>query len=438
MTSVISSTREKKWFSNDTLKTCEGKDPDLVITDRLAQKWKGFGGCFNELGWKTLGLLKEDEKERFFSELFASDGMHFDFCRLPIGANDYSEEWYSLNEAENDFSMAHFSIERDRGKLIPYIKRALRLRPGMKLFASPWSPPTWMKFPKAYNYGTLIWKKEYLEAYALYFCRFVEEYAKEGIQIDQIHVQNEPMSSQKFPSCVWTGEQFRDFIRNYLGPRFKERKIDAEIWLGTLNGPETDNRYAWTRYNDYANIVLDDDMARSYVSGVSYQWAGKYAVQRTRMAWPEIRLIQSENECGDGSNSWDYTRYLFDLFHHYITNGVESYVYWNMILEQGGESTWGWKQNSLFVVDPLERKIQRTPEYYLMKHFAVSVQPGDRRVELEKRWAGNAVAFRNGDRTTVILHNPFMEKKEIILSNQGKNYALIVEPDSFQTIILKK
>lgn len=122
-----------------------------------------------------------------YNALFSPDGdSRFSICRLPIGASDYALEWYSHNEAENDVEMDHFSIERDRQYLIPYIKEALKRNPDLQLFASPWSPPTWMKFPKAYNYGTLRWEPAILKAYALYFVKFVQAYAEEGITIHQV------------------------------------------------------------------------------------------------------------------------------------------------------------------------------------------------------------------------------------------------------------
>src|SRR5699024_2473538 len=107
----------------------------------------------------------------------------------------------------------------------------LKHRPDMKMSASPWSPPTWMKQPKAYNYGKLRMEKEVLDAYALYFRKFIDAYKEEGIDIHQVHIQNEPFADQKFPSCVWTAEEYRIFIKDYLGPLFEREKVDTEIWF---------------------------------------------------------------------------------------------------------------------------------------------------------------------------------------------------------------
>lgn len=313
----------------------------------------------------------------------------------------------------------------------------MKVQNELNLFASPWSPPTWMKYPKAYNYGTMIQEEKVLQAYALYFLKFIQAYAQEGIKINQIHVQNEPMSSQKFPSCKWTGEELCEFIGNYLGPLFDEENIDTEIWLGTLNGPEVDDRFLTTRFNDYANIVLSNDEVRKYVSGVGYQWRGKYGLQRTRMAWPDMKYMQTENECGDGQNSWQYARYVFDLIWHYFVNGVNSYIYWNMVLEPGGESTWGWNQNSMITIDPEKQEIIFNPEFYLMKHLSHFIKQGAVRLGLVGSWSANALAFENPDESIIIvIHNPFNSTKTVQFKAGDKKVSADLKPLSFNTIKL--
>jgi glucosylceramidase len=330
----ISSTQDNPWEERVLPPGTAAGCVNLAITEDSHQIIEGFGGCFNELGFEALQLLNQNDRNAMLHALFHPEGDHkFDICRLPIGASDYALEWYSLNETDGDCAMEHFSIDRDRLYLIPYIKEALKLNPQLKLFASPWSPPAWMKTPKAYNYGTLRWEKDILEAYALYFVKFVQAYRAEGITIHQVHVQNEVVADQKFPSCVWTGEQLREFIRDYLGPAFEQHGLDTEIWLGTINAPEPWDE--WMKKKDqsfdaYAHTVLSDPEAYKYVKGVGYQWAGKYGIQRTVQSYPELQYMQTENECGDGENTWFYAKYVFSLYQHYFTNGVNAYIYWNM------------------------------------------------------------------------------------------------------------
>ncbi|OAS89495.1 MULTISPECIES: glycoside hydrolase family 30 protein [Metabacillus] len=436
----ISSTKEQNWQEQIAEPAKTGK-PNLVLTDETKRVIDGFGGCFNELGFDALSHLSEAGRTQVLDALFLPDGdCQFSICRLPIGASDYALEWYSHNETTDDYEMEHFSIERDRKYLIPYIKEALKRNPDLKLFASPWSPPTWMKFPKAYNFGTLRWEPKVLEAYALYFVKFVQAYKEEGITLHQIHVQNEVVADQKFPSCVWTGEQLREFIGDYLGPAFEKYGIDAEIWLGTINAPEPWEEWMKGTSSDhdaFAHTVLSNPKAYEYVKGVGYQWAGKYAIQRTVQSYPELKYMQTENECGNGENTWAYAQYVHNLFRHYFVNGANAYIYWNMVLEPKGRSTWGWEQNSMITVDPESKKVTKNPEYYVMKHFSHFVNPGALRIETSGPWTGNTTAFLNPDGTkVVVIANPFKDTRELEMDVNGETYSFKLKAESFNTIII--
>jgi glucosylceramidase len=147
--------------------------------------------------------------------------------------------------------------------------------------------------------------------------------------------------------------------------------------------------------------------------------------------------MQTENECGDGENSWDYAIYVYNLYQHYFTNGVNAHIYWNMVLEPRGRSTWGWKQNSMMTVDPADRKRTNNPEFYVMKHFSHFVVPGARRIGLRGPWTGNAVAFRNPDgQIVLVLANPFHEPRVLNLSAGETTHRLELEPESFNTIVI--
>ena len=437
----IQSTANQPWTTQTLPPAGEGEAPAsarLRIGGPVGQPILGFGGCFNELGWIALQKAPEDERRAVMAALFDPEkGCAFNYCRLPIGANDYAAEWYSHNEHDGDFAMERFSIERDRRYLLPYIRESLAYCPEMTLFASPWSPPTWMKFPKAYNRGTLIQTQANLRAYALYFRKFVEACAVEGVKIAAVHVQNEPNSDQKFPSCVWTPPQMRDFIRDYLSPEFESAGLPCEIWLGTIERG-IDHYGAREGYKDWAGFILDDEKVRGIVKGVGYQWAGKGAVQRTHLAYPELPIVQTENECCDGTNSWYQAHYVFDLIWHYLQNGASAYVYWNMVLEPGGASTWGWNQNAMITIDPSTGRAIYNPEFYLMRHFSAYVRRGARRLELAGNWCVNAVGFVNpGGETVVVIQNAATTERTLRLTlADGQGYMLTLAPESFHTLIL--
>lgn len=436
----IATEEARRWEEKEAVQGCTG-EASLRLTGEKLQTVRGFGGCFNELSKIALDCLSKEQQDEIMDALFDEDkGCGFRVCRVPIGASDYAERWYSHDESEEDDpSLSHYSIARDYKYLIPYIRMAQQRQKQLTLFASPWSPPTWMKFPRAYNFGTLRWEEPVLRAYAEYFLRFVQEYAREGIVVDQVHVQNEPVADQKFPSCVWTGEQLRDFIRDYLGPRFEQAGWPAEIWLGTLNCPYENFGGADcqnTNYHRYAETVLLDDQARRYISGVGYQWGGKNAITQTHESFPELRLMQTENECGDGENSWGYMEYVFDLMKHYFRNGVEAYTYWNMVLKHKGVSTWGWAQNSLVSVDEKAGTYTFNPEFYLMRHVAGFVKPGARVLGVAGAFAAETLAFENPDGKIVLVVHNGLNTPYRFRCGVGAGFEAELAPHSLNTFVL--
>jgi len=440
----IYSNEQSQWESKKLSKTTMDK-PSIWLDGTEYQKMLGFGACFNELGVQSLELLPKDLQEDLIKDLFGNERnqCNFNVCRLPIGANDYAKDWYSLNETPNDFDMKHFNIKRDKDCIIPYVLRAMKYQSDIKLFASPWSPPTWMKTPPVYNWGKLNMTEENLHAYALYFKKYVQSYAHEGVIVDQVHVQNEPVANQKFPSCMWTGDELRIFIRDYLGPCFEQANLDTEIWLGTINAPGCDynnlifDKWATEDYDYFANTVLSDEEALRYITGVSYQWGGKIAIQRTFESWwPRIRLMQSENECGFGDNTWEYALYNWTMMKHYIGNGAESYLYWNFMLEPFGTSTWGDPQNSMITIDKEKKKYVCNPDYYVMKHFSATIQRDAVRLGAKGPYAGDSLVFLNPDGSTVfIVFNSFKEKRKMTVKLNGQCYTFELEARSVNSII---
>ena len=405
---------------------------ELVLSEEFDQVIDGFGACFNELCEIALRQLPDEQHEKVLDLLYSpgEDGLRLNFCRMPIGASDYAESWYSYDEADGDYEMEHFSIDRDRRYLLPMIRGAFERNGNIRLFASPWSPPTWMKYPKAYNFGTLVMDEKNLRAYALYFAKFAEAYRAEGIRIDAIHVQNEPFADQKFPSCRWTGEQFITFIGKYLGPLFEERGIDTDIFLGTVNSDEVKT------YNDYVCALLLDPDASRYTAGIGLQWASKAIVPLIHESFPEVYTVQTENECGDGENTWEYAKYIYGLFRHYLTNGVRAYTYWNPVLASGGMSTWGWQQNSMITVENGTYRLN--PEYYVMKHFSRFIRPGAQRLRLYGHPCSDSAAFRNpGGEIVLVTRNPFPHGHTVRVTAGCRDYAFDLPADSINTIVIE-
>ncbi len=416
----------------------------LIVTDVKKQEIKGFGGCFNELGWEALQKAEETQRKAFLDELFVPEKGNFNYGRVPIGANDFSLEWYSCDETDGDYELKDFNIERDKKYTIPFIREAIaRQGKNFTVFASPWSPPTWMKTKKAYNFGTLRGEEKVLKAYAEYFAKFVLAYQQEGVTVSQVHVQNEPMADQKFPSCKWTGPQMRDFIRDYLGPVFAAHGLNAEIWLGTINGPflnmQLGEKTPFSEfYDQFINTVLSDKKARKYISGVGLQWGGKHVLEQVELSYPEMKIMQTESECGDGQNSFEHMEYVSGLMWQYFRHGAEKYTYWNIALTNESVSTWGWKQNSLCTVNPHTGDIQYQPEYYLMKHYSQFVKPGAKYIESKGHWAGNSSVFENPNGSiVVVLTNHMHEARELSIKVKNQVVSALIEPHSLHTFVIE-
>jgi glucosylceramidase len=400
------------------------------------------------MGWEALNWVKPEEKQQILNDLFDPvNGCKFNICRMPIGANDYAVNWYSHNETEGDFAMEHFSIDRDKQRLVPYIKEAQKINPEIQVWASPWCPPSWMKKSKHYAcradsavndmpyelssmeelVSRFIVEPEYLQAYALYFSKFVKAYEKEGIEISAVHVQNEPNSAQNFPSCVWKMQDLGMLIADYLGPQFEKDGIDADIWLGTIERPQIE------RVAD----VMEYPGVKNYVKGVGFQWAGKGAIKDVHAKYPEMQLMQTETECGDGSNDWAAALHTFDLMKHYFKNGANAYMYWNFILDETGKSQWGWKQNSMISIDSKTKEIVYNPEFYLMKHLSAFVEPGDVKLGATGD-AENTIAFYSAakNEVKVLCYNENEEIAVFKMNINGEEVKAELPAKSFNTLVV--
>jgi len=394
----VTSAANDYWNTTGKIETVGAGTATLTVdASAKHQQFVGFGGCFNEMGWDALSVLGADEVTRAMKLLFdAKDGANFLYGRLPMGASDYSMSWYTLDDTAGDYTMDHFSIERDKEKLIPFIKAALAVRPDIKLWASPWVVPSWMQ-----SGSNMKNDAQTLGAHALYMSRFVEEYAKEGLTLVAIHPQNEP----GYARVHWTQAEFIDFIKTYLGPTFAERNIKAEIYCGTMSKDPDDTNIAKA-------VAMDAD-AMKYVKGFGVQWNLQAAVAGLAESAP---VWQTEHKCGNYNFMtpyWDQSRYSaskpqndhlygeesWQLIRDWIVAGVNGYSAWNMVLDTIGMSLDKWPQNALLTVDRSAKKLIVTPAYYAFRHYSQYLQPNA--TLLEVQGSTDALAFLNPDGSIV-------------------------------------
>ncbi|MGB8353959.1 MAG: glycoside hydrolase family 30 beta sandwich domain-containing protein [Chthoniobacteraceae bacterium] len=417
----ISSTGEQPWQRMPEPSLGAGS-PDAPAEVRVEQGTTyqtidGFGGCFNELGWVALGKAPAPDRQRVLDALFGDDGCAFTLGRLPIGASDYALDAYSLDDAPGDLELGRFSIERDKKLLIPFVKAAMAVRPSLRCWGSPWSPPAWMKTNNSYSKGSLKWEPAILHAYATYLARWAEAYRASDIHIYGLTPQNEPNILNVYPTCLWTGYQLREFIADYLGPTLHDRKTNVEIWLG-LNGDPPNNG---NDPDDRLPAVLGDPKASAFVTGVGFQYDRENQICRAQKLYPDKKLMQSETECQNGANSWADAQRLYSLMKRYLDCGANSYFLWNMVLDETGMSTWKWRQNAAITVNRNTGKVTYNGEYYVMRHFSQYVQPGAKRVLTTGAW-GDKIAFVNPDGSIVlVVGNSSKQPLEIALTLAGRS-----------------
>lgn len=405
------------------------------------QTMHGFGGAFNEQGWAALLSLSEKAREEVVRYLFSPEEANLSWGRVPIGSSDYALERYTLAPLPGDFEMKSFTIERDRKYLIPYIKAAQKYRPDLRLWASAWSPPIWMKDNNDYEGGNFIDDARYYKAYALYLARFVEEYGKEGIPIRAVVVQNEPTVVTGYPNGGWKPHQFRVFIRDFAGPLFAQRRLKTDIWLGTFN---EGNYYSFTKE------VLDDPEAKKYVKAVGLQWDGYKQIPLILKNHPGIPIIQTETDCGNwhwlpgfnkdrAPNDFAYAAHTWRRACDYINAGAEVYILWNLVLDQEGKNIdkyRPWPQNSAIVVDTRKKTVTYTPMFRAIEHLSRYVPEGSR--VLDSGGSNNVMAFETPSGSIVVaLMNDAKNAETISLKIGKRSFSMQLPPESFATLIVE-
>lgn len=406
--SWYSSTDNQFWQEGKAqLQDTAGDGFSMSITGQeKGHPFRAWGSCMNELDWDAIQMLPEDAREDLFRRMYAPDGeLKFNAGRIAIGASDYGRSWYSCDEVSGDFTLKYFNIDRDRTSVIPYIKAAQKYNPDLIFWASPWSPPSWMKVNHYYSvrsdrrynemdpkseihlFGeqfvpedqrffpprlavndTFIQDPRYLKAYAQYFCKFIEAYQAEGIPVKRIFYQNEAYSYTNYPGCAWTPEGTIRFNMDYLAPALKEKHPDVELYMGTFNT---------NRMEIFEKILADPRMADN-IKGIGLQWEAAQLLSKLREKYPNYDYIGTESECGSGTFDWNAGEHTFFLMNHYIGGGCTEYFIWNGVLADSGASAWGWRQNALVQVNSEKHTARYTPEYYAVMHYSHFLTKGSK------------------------------------------------------------
>ncbi len=376
------------------------------------QSFIGIGGAFTDASAETFAKLSPAKQKAFLEAYFDTQkGIGYSFGRTTIHSSDFSSGSYTYIK-EGDKELTSFSVDHDKQFRIPFIKQAIAAAGGkLTMFASPWSPPAFMKSNKDILHGgTLL--PEFYQPWANYYIKFIKAYAKEGIPLFGVSIQNEPMATQTWESCVYTAEQETDFLKNYLGPTLHK------------NGLASQKVIIWDHNRDLvyqrASALLDDPQAAKYAWGVGFHWYETWTggapmfdnVRRVTEAYPDKKVLFTEG-CNekfsmDRINDWKLgERYGKSMINDF-NNGSVAWTDWNILLDENG----GPNHAKNFCFAPIHANASTdeliyTNAYYYIGHFSKFIRPGAKRImSSPSRSALISTSFlnENGQLVTVVMN----------------------------------
>lgn len=401
------------------------------------QTLSGVGGAFNEIGGEALLSLPENKQVELLKNLFSCDLSGLVFNRTPVGASDFALDAYSYSPEPEDYDMKHFSIERDKKYLLPFIRKAMGVNPRMQLQASPWSPPGWMKRSGRMDRNnecersdaTLRKEPRIYKAYADYLLKYIQAYSREGIEIKKLFIQNEPDFYQFFPGCSMTMNEMHHFNTKYLCPAFKSAGIKTEIWAGTIRA--ISGRF------DHLDL-LENDRIRDF-QGMGVQYFSTQYLKEIHAIIPSLRLIHTEGICYNGDNSKEQAKKRLPEIASYINSGCENYCYWNFILNEDSSSSWGWKQNSLVTINRASGEVIYNPDYNVLQLIGQTLKPGDIRIAhaADRGILNSVITVKSSDgKVKILVQNNASESKAFTVRLNGTESIFHLPPESLCRIIL--
>jgi glucosylceramidase len=365
--------------------------------------------------------LAPSVRAQLFHEMFHPSEMGLSVCRICVGASDYALKVYSFDEGEPDPDLTRFSIEHDRAYILPMLRQARQVNPDLFLFASPWSPPGWMKFNGSMLGGSM--PRHSLPVYARYFLKFLQGYAGEGVPVQAVTPQNEVDTDQdgRMPACVWAQEYEIEFVSDHLGPLLESSGMPAKIWI-------LDHNYnLWGRVMD----ELGDDKLRKYCHAVA--WHG-YAgtpdmMSKVQEAFPGVEMYWTE-----GGPDYRDPGYLTDwwkwgaTFSEILRNGCRSITAWNLALDELGRPNVGpFSCGGVVTINSETKEITRSGMYWALAHYSRVIRRGAYRLDSQSRAVGlQHVWLENpdGQQVLVVTNAAPARAVELHLANRAARVSL--------------
>ncbi len=411
--------------------------------DKQFQTFLGIGGALTDASAETFAKMPEAKQQEILQAYFDTNkGIGYTLARTNINSCDFSSDSYTyVNEGDKD--LKSFNIDHDMRFRIPFIKRAIAAAGGkLTLFASPWSPPAFMKTNKDMLHGGKL-DSAYYQPWAEYFTKFIKSYETEGIPVWGITIQNEPMATQIWESCIYTADEERDFLKNYLGPEMARTGLsDKKIIVWDHNRDLMYHR---------AEVIFNDPEASRYAWGMGFHWYEDWSggekmfdnVGLVHEAYPDKNLLFTEG-CAESFNParynyWGLGEEYGQSMIHDFNNGTVGWTDWNILLDEKG----GPNHVGNFCFAPVHFNTQTgeliyTNSYYYIGHFSKFVRPGAKRIiSSASRSQLLTTAFLNEDGTIAVIVMNQSNKKITYNLCIGHNAAEISSlPHSIQTLIL--
>ncbi|WP_282037521.1 glycoside hydrolase family 30 protein [Saccharicrinis aurantiacus] len=395
-----------------------GKSTIVVDAETQFQEIDGFGYTLTGGSAMLLKGMSDVKRSVLLNELFGTQDNQIgvSYLRISIGASDLDSYTFSYNDlppGETDVDMTQFSLAPDQDFLIPVLKEILAINPSIKILGSPWSPPVWMKTNNATKGGEL--KEEFYQAYANYFVKYVQEMAQNGIIIDAITIQNEPLHPGNNPSLYMPALAQANFIKTALGPTFEANGIKTKIILYDHNADKT----------EYPISILDDPEAKKYVNGSGFHLYGGDInnLSKVHNAHPDRSLYFTEQWIGaPGNFGEDLVWHTNNLIIGATRNWCRNVLEWNLASDPNlGPHTEGGCTECLGALTIDNDDITRNPAYYIIAHASKFVRPGSVRLDSNVPSNLNNVAFSTPDgKTVVVVINNADSEQEFNMQVDGK------------------
>ena len=417
----------------------------FVDPSKTFQTYFGIGGAITDAAAETFYKLPKDKQQEVLKAYFdKQSGIGYTVARTNINSCDFSSDRYAYVTDSTDKELKTFNIDHDKKYKLPFIKEAMQTAAGrLNLFASPWSPPAFMKTNGETLHGGKL-RPEYADRWALYYTKFIKAFEKEGAPVWGISIQNEPMATQRWESCIYTGEEERDFLKNHLGPTMEKEGLKEKKIIG------------WDHNRDLlyqrASTLLNDKEAAKYLWGIGFHWYEPWSggqpmydnVKLVNESFPNTNLFFTEGckEAYDSNktNNWQLgEKYAANMIHDF-NNGMVGFTDWNILLDETG----GPNHVGNFCFAPIHANTKTgelvyTNEYYYIGHFSKFIQPGAKRIIASaSRSALQTTAFKNEDGTVVVVvMNEGNMKTPFFLWINGKAAEAIALPHSINTYVIK-